>query len=735
LALDKRLPSPPVAQIVDPNSPPKACRTLVDAEAGNPSIEQWPIIQPEAASSTQDVSLTEDASSLQDIIFTKDASSVQGAPSVHDASSTQGIFSTSVTSSTQDAISVKDGSTAKEASTIKDASATQNAFSTTDVSITKDDSSARDTTTTDIAANVAGHHVQQQQPRSVSEGGVSRDEANIITQNRILASVAAPGTSTKFRTLSSRNPYAKSVNDALTLAVPSKSRVSNAIPVPPRNSSKRNSLPFRTRFEVNGLSDLVQTIIETKAKTELPTTPTAGQLSGARESRKVDTIGRVEPEEDAAKLIEAKQKKQEQKMDGGGPSSYFEWSSSDDEGMRTILPENVFEKRQLYVSRNTGSGPTLTKAVGAHGAITGQIDGRADLVHLKYTFVDEDNQINMENYRPWGPNKYPAGVSTPTPGHAATPVKSGDAKPVIISPIRSMKPSRTISSQTSPITPSSPTHLGPEAKATTRKPVTTPTAANRLSTSSQETSMTSRATQKRLAPSWMSPTVSSMAKAEPGDRISPAPLARASNGEVEVDKHASVTVNGLRFSILPMKGKSAVKTGGVVPAAEGVGPVAPAKKIMTKRSFRTLFKREKNSTEVLPKITEAGNSLAKRISQNFSKASLSSAARMKTVKKQHQPVAAGAEPLAEVVVNPAPAALDLAAMLTSIVKYIESLPGSSPQRLAGVQASEALLLAWESAKSAEISEEEARKHARDAELHAEQARLALNRVWTLLRPQ
>ncbi|KAF2868736.1 hypothetical protein BDV95DRAFT_597064 [Massariosphaeria phaeospora] len=45
---DKPLPSPPFAQIVDSESPPKASRTLVDAEvAGTPTSEEWPVIQPE----------------------------------------------------------------------------------------------------------------------------------------------------------------------------------------------------------------------------------------------------------------------------------------------------------------------------------------------------------------------------------------------------------------------------------------------------------------------------------------------------------------------------------------------------------------------------------------------------------------------------------------------------------------------------------------------------------------
>ncbi|KAF1851610.1 uncharacterized protein K460DRAFT_38545 [Cucurbitaria berberidis CBS 394.84] len=44
---DKPLPSPPVVQVIDPNSPPKAQRTLVDAEAGTPSEDEWPILRPE----------------------------------------------------------------------------------------------------------------------------------------------------------------------------------------------------------------------------------------------------------------------------------------------------------------------------------------------------------------------------------------------------------------------------------------------------------------------------------------------------------------------------------------------------------------------------------------------------------------------------------------------------------------------------------------------------------------
>ncbi|KAF2033100.1 hypothetical protein EK21DRAFT_109237 [Setomelanomma holmii] len=50
LSRNKPLPSPPIAQVINPNSPPKAQRTLVDAEAGTPSDEVWPILQPETFS-------------------------------------------------------------------------------------------------------------------------------------------------------------------------------------------------------------------------------------------------------------------------------------------------------------------------------------------------------------------------------------------------------------------------------------------------------------------------------------------------------------------------------------------------------------------------------------------------------------------------------------------------------------------------------------------------------------
>jgi hypothetical protein len=43
-AHDKPLPSPPIAQLVDPDSPPKAVRTLVDAYCGT---TVWPALQPE----------------------------------------------------------------------------------------------------------------------------------------------------------------------------------------------------------------------------------------------------------------------------------------------------------------------------------------------------------------------------------------------------------------------------------------------------------------------------------------------------------------------------------------------------------------------------------------------------------------------------------------------------------------------------------------------------------------
>lgn len=50
---NKPLPSPPVAHVVDPSSPPMAQRTLIDAEvAGTPSSEEWPAIAPESTPPT-----------------------------------------------------------------------------------------------------------------------------------------------------------------------------------------------------------------------------------------------------------------------------------------------------------------------------------------------------------------------------------------------------------------------------------------------------------------------------------------------------------------------------------------------------------------------------------------------------------------------------------------------------------------------------------------------------------
>ena len=57
---NKPLPSPPIAQIINPASPPKARRTLVDAEAGSPTSETWPILQPENISPLESPTLTRD---------------------------------------------------------------------------------------------------------------------------------------------------------------------------------------------------------------------------------------------------------------------------------------------------------------------------------------------------------------------------------------------------------------------------------------------------------------------------------------------------------------------------------------------------------------------------------------------------------------------------------------------------------------------------------------------------
>ena len=60
LSCNKPLPSPPIAQIINPESPPKAQRTLVDAEAGSPTSEKWPILQPENISPLESPTLPRD---------------------------------------------------------------------------------------------------------------------------------------------------------------------------------------------------------------------------------------------------------------------------------------------------------------------------------------------------------------------------------------------------------------------------------------------------------------------------------------------------------------------------------------------------------------------------------------------------------------------------------------------------------------------------------------------------
>lgn len=65
LSCDKTLPSPPIAQIVNPASPPKAQRTLVDAEAGTPTEEVWPVLQPENVRPSSSPALSTDGKTPQ----------------------------------------------------------------------------------------------------------------------------------------------------------------------------------------------------------------------------------------------------------------------------------------------------------------------------------------------------------------------------------------------------------------------------------------------------------------------------------------------------------------------------------------------------------------------------------------------------------------------------------------------------------------------------------------------
>lgn len=64
LSRNKPLPSPPIAQVIDPNSPPRAQRTLVDAEAGILPADVWPILTP-ADTSSPSAALTTNVTAQQ----------------------------------------------------------------------------------------------------------------------------------------------------------------------------------------------------------------------------------------------------------------------------------------------------------------------------------------------------------------------------------------------------------------------------------------------------------------------------------------------------------------------------------------------------------------------------------------------------------------------------------------------------------------------------------------------
>lgn len=73
-----------MAQIVDPNSPPKAQRTLVDADSGSPSEEQFPILRPDTgtpSSPQRTVSLGAVPQQIPGSFFTDASSTMVNAPS------------------------------------------------------------------------------------------------------------------------------------------------------------------------------------------------------------------------------------------------------------------------------------------------------------------------------------------------------------------------------------------------------------------------------------------------------------------------------------------------------------------------------------------------------------------------------------------------------------------------------------------------------------------------------
>ncbi|KAF1926227.1 uncharacterized protein M421DRAFT_94085 [Didymella exigua CBS 183.55] len=761
LRCNKPLPSPPIVQFVNPESPPKAPRTLVDAEAGTPTEDVWPVLQPENIPPSRSPALSTDGNLPQRSVSEGSALRRNGTPV------------------------------------------------------------SKSRITTPLVNNRTPFHTRE----------LSAEEEQFNPQRPRHMPVP--------RVFSPANPYAKSfhafstdANMAIDSPIAHKQQALPAVAIPPRISSKRNSLPSP--------DTAVDELLTPPSASVRPAQPGCTKwpiLAAAEESAKPRVTEEAcenkqclnsEPEDNGLVCFDGADTT---KSKYGSIDSVSTWSfaaeSSLDNEAEIDYEGAVCVKRLAWHSSSLESGPTLRISADADTVILGRDDSIPAVPALS------EHMLQSQEYFSGSlPGRAPKLVCVNTDVSAdsrtstscSTETETIGRKSVQITPIRSMQPPRKsstgdLSAKFPSLGTAASREIGIVKKSSTMSTVdwsvmqpessTSPPTlemrprndygAGNYSTTLQDGARqnamqvpgTDAATppsiiRERLPMTWMtskSGTFTLKKSEATGSKASPSLRSTklVNNRVSTISTHSPSSTSsdlahsGLSRASARQMAPSRLEVSESVPqdvnsifrdgfsketrideqAAAGKTP-----KIRAKHSFQNIFGRRKTTQQLAKnqgskRSSVTGNALAQRIrnSKNFSKISLARPPAAKTGSKENSgdcPDSVGvlsteqdpraALPALEYALEAtsaetAPTAQrDTAKVIDNILERVTSMKKDSPDILRGLEIAEAVLHAVACSMEANLSAELARKHARDAELNAERAGVELKRLEQLCEP-
>ncbi|XPS79879.1 hypothetical protein M3J09_011849 [Ascochyta lentis] len=767
LYYNKPLPSPPVAQLVNPQSPPKAQRTLVDAEAGSPTEEEWPILQPENVSQSKTLALPTSDSVPQRSMSEGSALRRNGTPALTSRLAT--------------------------CSSVKNCTPSQKSSPST-----------------------AEEEMRHEKFRQMTE------PRTFSSMNPYAKSFHAFSTNTE---AAIDSPLAYKRSNPIVMSIPPRTSskrgylplsdtTHDEVFIPHISDPSRSVKPGSIKWPILETATEIVSIEKPSAKEpgdQEQQCPAEAMSSGSAFSGPMSAAG-----------------SHYGSIDGISMSSLVAGPSLSDES-EVDYEGSVRVKRLSWHSSNPNSGPTLRISAEADAVILGR-DVLIPAVPALPRHVPEraSQERSLSTLAGHFPKQILVKMIPRTGSRSLTPssgeIEGNDSKPVKVTPIRSMQPPRKPSTKNLSKGSTSPFALVPagvgkdepvgdtlphesgslfkvlqEDKAevehqnpnethqhsyeagnysTTIQVQATQKAVQMLATDG-ETPLS--ATQKRLPMTWMkfksaTTTAENSQTKSRKTSLLPSAAERFNNRALDSTNFPpSPASSDLEQSDPPHTGAHHPDLSGLRAMIEsphandcreefqhsGQNVADVDLKIKAKRSFRNIFHRRDLKPKLQPakkqdskRSSVAGSVLTQRIrdSTNFSKTSLArppdtnaeveqsiaiALSNRKVGKESNRKAALSALDPGSLDTFPQPtpiAQYDTATVLHNILDRVTSMRVDSPDRLRGLEIAEAVLHAVECSKEAKVSAELARKHARDAELNAERAGVELKRLEKLCEP-